>query len=75
MRLASLIAEVRKRSKINLVDLAGSERVKNTGATGGGLLEANHINKSLSALGDVIKSLAKAKVRTKLAERSVASLC
>ncbi|GMI15663.1 hypothetical protein TrLO_g15197 [Triparma laevis f. longispina] len=59
--------EVRKRSKINLVDLAGSERVKNTGATGDGLLEANHINKSLSALGDVIKSLAKAKTSNQTA--------
>ena len=52
---------MKKFSKVNLVDLAGSERVKNTGATGGGLLEANHINKSLSALGDVIKSLSKSK--------------
>ncbi|GMI09631.1 hypothetical protein TrVE_jg9696 [Triparma verrucosa] len=61
------VGEVRRRSKINLVDLAGSERVKNTGATGGGLMEANHINKSLSALGDVIKSLAKAKTSNQTA--------
>jgi hypothetical protein len=47
-----------KSSKINLVDLAGSERVKHTGATGSTLNEAAHINKSLSALADVIKSLA-----------------
>jgi len=49
-------------SKINLVDLAGSERVKHTGATGTTLTEANYINKSLSALGDVIKALASRKV-------------
>ena len=43
--------------KLNLIDLAGSERLKNTGATGQRLKEAQCINKSLSALGDVINSL------------------
>jgi kinesin family protein C2/C3 len=43
--------------KISLVDLAGSERVKKTGASAERLLEAQSINKSLSALGDVIAAL------------------
>ena len=42
---------------LNLVDLAGSERVGRSEATGDRLREAQHINKSLSALGDVISSL------------------
>jgi hypothetical protein len=46
-----------KSSKVYLVDLAGSERVAFSGATGNRLKEANHINVSLSVLGDVIKSL------------------
>uniref|UniRef100_A0A6N2LM92 Kinesin motor domain-containing protein n=1 Tax=Salix viminalis TaxID=40686 RepID=A0A6N2LM92_SALVM len=43
---------------LHLVDLAGSERVDRSEATGDRLKEAQHINKSLSALGDVIFSLA-----------------
>ncbi|KIY98787.1 Kinesin-1 [Monoraphidium neglectum] len=43
---------------LNLIDLAGSERIKESGATGQRLKEAQNINKSLSALGDVIFSLA-----------------
>eukprot|EP00946_MAST-07B_sp_MAST-7B-sp1_P001059 g1059.t1 len=43
--------------KLSLVDLAGSERVGKTGATKERLKEAQSINKSLSALGDVISSL------------------
>ena len=42
---------------MRLVDLAGSERVAKTKATGGTLNEAKRINSSLSALGNVIKSL------------------
>ncbi len=42
---------------LNLVDLAGSERVKESGATGQQLKEAQNINKSLSALGDVIAAI------------------
>jgi kinesin family protein 1/kinesin family protein 3/17 len=44
-------------AKINLVDLAGSERQKGTGASGATLKEGANINKSLSALGNVINAL------------------
>jgi len=44
-------------AKMNLVDLAGSERQKGTGATGQTLKEGANINKSLSALGNVINAL------------------
>uniref|UniRef100_A0A4W3I5G2 Kinesin-like protein n=1 Tax=Callorhinchus milii TaxID=7868 RepID=A0A4W3I5G2_CALMI len=44
--------------KLYLVDLAGSEKVSKTGAEGSVLDEAKNINKSLSALGNVISSLA-----------------
>ncbi|CAM9267757.1 unnamed protein product, partial [Choristocarpus tenellus] len=45
------------RGKLTLVDLAGSERVGKSGASGDQLKEAQSINKSLSALGDVIGAL------------------
>ncbi|KAM9046899.1 kinesin-like protein KIFC3 isoform 3-T3 [Megaptera novaeangliae] len=48
---------LRTTGKLNLVDLAGSERVGKSGAEGSRLREAQHINKSLSALGDVIAAL------------------
>jgi kinesin family protein 5 len=44
-------------AKLTLVDLAGSEKIAKTGAEGSTLVEAQNINKSLSALGNVINAL------------------
>ena len=44
-------------AKLNLVDLAGSEKVALSGASGEILKEAIAINKSLSALSNVVKAL------------------
>lgn len=46
-----------KVSRFHIIDLAGSERAKHTDAKGERLKEAGMINKSLSALGNVINSL------------------
>ncbi|XP_052240314.1 kinesin-like protein KIF25 isoform X5 [Dreissena polymorpha] len=46
------------RTKLQLVDLAGSECVGMSGVTGVALREASNINKSLSALADVLGALA-----------------
>lgn len=46
------------KTKLQLVDLAGSECVGMSGVTGAALREASHINKSLSALADVLGALA-----------------
>jgi len=46
-----------KTGKLYLVDLAGSEKIAKTGAAGQLLEEAKNINKSLSALGNVINAL------------------
>uniref|UniRef100_A0A7S2S9V9 Kinesin-like protein n=1 Tax=Rhizochromulina marina TaxID=1034831 RepID=A0A7S2S9V9_9STRA len=43
--------------RLYLVDLAGSERVARSGAKGQTMKEAQGINKSLSALGDVMEAL------------------
>ncbi|CAD5312179.1 unnamed protein product [Arabidopsis thaliana] len=52
-----LTSGVTLRGSMHLVDLAGSERIDKSEVTGDRLKEAQHINKSLSALGDVIASL------------------
>ncbi|KAK2905544.1 kinesin heavy chain-like [Channa argus] len=49
--------ETKLSGKLYLVDLAGSEKVSKTGAEGAVLDEAKNINKSLSALGNVIAAL------------------
>lgn len=53
-----------KVGKLNLVDLAGSERVRLSGATGQRLEESKQINRSLSALGNVISALTDTKGRS-----------
>ena len=52
-----------KNGKLNMVDLAGSERVKLSGASGKHLDESRRINKSLSALGNVINALTDPKTK------------
>ncbi|RYH21362.1 hypothetical protein EON65_20880 [archaeon] len=63
MLTATVVSEFKQtgvvsRGKLNLVDLAGSERINKSGAQGQALKEAQNINKSLSALGDVIAARA-----------------
>ncbi|XP_061827773.1 kinesin heavy chain-like isoform X2 [Nerophis lumbriciformis] len=53
--------ETKLLGKLYLVDLAGSEKVSKTGAEGAVLDEAKNINKSLSALGNVIAALSEGK--------------
>jgi hypothetical protein len=57
----------RQTSRLVLVDLAGSEKVRKTGATGDTLKEAQNINRSLSALGNVINALTKPRRKGKAA--------
>ncbi|KAD7478521.1 hypothetical protein E3N88_01657 [Mikania micrantha] len=58
VRAKNLINGECTKSKLWLVDLAGSERLAKTEAQGERLKEAQNINRSLSALGDVISALA-----------------
>jgi kinesin family protein C2/C3 len=53
----SLVKKEKFEGNLNLIDLAGSERIGKTDAQGDRLKEAQSINKSLSALGDVINAL------------------
>lgn len=53
-RFEAKTGEIVNAGKLNLVDLAGSERTKKSEATGERMKEAQFINKSLSALQDVI---------------------
>jgi len=61
IKIVSVNKETRDQlcGKILLVDLAGSERLKKSEATGDVAKEAIEINKSLTALGDVIEALTK----------------
>ena len=54
---ALVASGARVAGRLHLVDLAGSERVSRSEASGDRLKEAQHINKSLSALGDVVAAL------------------
>jgi len=53
----NLMTGARSNGKLHLIDLAGSERLSKSGAQGDRLTEAKNINKSLSALGDVVAAL------------------
>ncbi|KAI9889632.1 MAG: kinesin-like nuclear fusion protein [Vezdaea aestivalis] len=55
---------------LNLVDLAGSERLSQSQATGDRLKETQSINKSLSALGDVISALGQSKASAHIPYRN-----
>ncbi|VDP91277.1 unnamed protein product, partial [Echinostoma caproni] len=57
VRQENLETQKKLHGKLYLVDLAGSEKVAKTGAEGQVLDEAKNINKSLSALGNVINAL------------------
>lgn len=63
VKLEDHVRQSFKVGKLNLVDLAGSERVRLSGATGQRLEESKQINKSLSALGNVISALTDTKGR------------
>merc|ERR1712217_848129 len=61
VKVTSINKETKERlqGKILIVDLAGSERLSKSQVTGEGAKEAIEINKSLTALGDVIEGLTK----------------
>ena len=53
-----------------MIDLAGSERLSQSGAKGDRLKETQAINKSLSALGDVISAIANPNANTHVPYRN-----
>lgn len=55
--ITSGVGETKSRGSLYLIDLAGSERVRKSEVEGQALKEAQHINKSLSALGNVMEAL------------------
>jgi len=57
IEVTSGVGEARHKASLYLVDLAGSERVRKSEVEGKALKEAQHINKSLSALGNVMEAL------------------
>merc|ERR1719356_2109124 len=61
IRITSVNRETHEtlKGKILMCDLAGSERLKKSEVSGEGQKEAIEINKSLTALGDVIEALTK----------------
>ncbi|EEY53222.1 kinesin-like protein [Phytophthora infestans T30-4] len=58
-----LASGTKVRGRMVVVDLAGSEKVQKTAATGVRMEEAKHINRSLSALGNVINALTDDKIK------------
>ncbi|KAG1354542.1 Kinesin-like protein KIN-14E [Cocos nucifera] len=58
VRAKNLMNGESTKSKLWLIDLAGSERLAKTDVQGERLKEAQNINRSLSALGDVMSALA-----------------
>ncbi|KAF4028292.1 Kinesin motor domain [Phytophthora infestans] len=58
-----LASGAKVRGRMVVVDLAGSEKVQKTAATGVRMEEAKHINRSLSALGNVINALTDDKIK------------
>ena len=57
VEVTSGVADEQHKGNLFLVDLAGSERVRKSEVEGKALKEAQHINKSLSALGNVMEAL------------------
>ena len=55
--ISGIPSETQSVGNLFLVDLAGSERIRKSGVEGKEMKEAQHINKSLSALGNVMEAL------------------